>query len=414
MGLAFGLGPLTLWHIPRSIWYLPIAKRDIWRATWAVATIGVTLLLTTIKLAALLAPQVRASFGLGSLVLSSAYDFAYTGVGCGLIILATRPQPMNGPARRASGMLKGMAEGILPLGLSVVMVGNFAVGSVLPTHWNDLTVLSAAVLVVALGLTVATCFHSPVPPSPANRISDRPRVQTGTPRFELVGLTGLPHLLVHEAAWTLALGGAMLAGSMLVVVLANLWQSSEGTTALARSLLLRLDGSAPPMRNEVMDAVVPLIGFAVFVASLLARFPAMLRHLRVLPLGASRLNALLIAWPAAIWLTAWAGLLALHYVVIGRGVASYHGAALLGLIGLSALVQALTLRLSNVFRTFLFAMSVGVAPFLGLVVESPPRVPFLVGVGLLTAAVLLNHRSLARKSTYTPIGRVLGVALTPR
>ena len=48
MGIAFLIGPqTTLQFLPRAIWYLPVRRRDAWRANWLVATLGATLFTTT-------------------------------------------------------------------------------------------------------------------------------------------------------------------------------------------------------------------------------------------------------------------------------------------------------------------------------------------------------------------------------
>ena len=56
MGMAFALGPqIMAWSLwPRVIWYLPISKRDIWRAVWLLATVGATLITASAKLVAML------------------------------------------------------------------------------------------------------------------------------------------------------------------------------------------------------------------------------------------------------------------------------------------------------------------------------------------------------------------------
>lgn len=415
LGVAFALGPTMLWLIPRPIWYLPVAKRDIWRAGWLVATLGVTLLTTAVKLAMLLVPHVRGSLSLASVALSSVYDFAYAGLGCGLVIIATRPLPAGGPWRRVFAVLKETAGVLLPAGLTLGIFGSMAAPHLLPTHWTDMTPRGIAALMAALTVAVPSYFYSPTPLTPTNRTQRPARVKTSTPRVEFGRLSGLAYLLVHETAWTLLIGGSMVTGSILVVfVAANLLQSQVGFVGFLRGLLLRLDGRVPPASGGTLDFVIPLIGFAVFITSLTARFPTMLRHLRVLPLGAARLNLLLVAWPAVTWLVAWTALLALHYVVIGDGVTDYHAPALLGLMGLSTIVQALTLRLSNVLRLFWFAVSVGVVPLLFLMDAPSPSALTATGASLITAAALLTRRALTRNSTYTPIGRMLGVASTPR
>ena len=283
------------------------------------------------------------SFSFATLALSSLYDFAYTGLGCGLIIVATLPRPERGPGATYCPCSAGppwpccqrecSADGS---GAVSLVIGCRSIG-------RRFTVGAGMVLAAALGLSVATYFHSSMPLTPANRTSRRPRVEARAPRLTPGGLSGLPRLLVHESAWTLMAGGVLVIGSVLVVVVAAKYlQSPESLLGLLRSVLLHVDGTPAPGPGTGLQAFILLIIFAVFAASLAARFPDMLRHLRVLPLGAARLNVLLLVWPAVVWLTGWTGLLALHYLVMGRGVVSYHVDALFGLIGISAIVQAMT------------------------------------------------------------------------
>src|SRR5471032_2459635 len=80
LGAAFMMGPLIIAGMPteRAIWYLPISRRDRWRATWLVSTVGPVTLTTAGKLLAQLVPGTPGSLGFSSLTLSSVYDFAYT------------------------------------------------------------------------------------------------------------------------------------------------------------------------------------------------------------------------------------------------------------------------------------------------------------------------------------------------
>jgi hypothetical protein len=420
MGTAFMIGPQLMHPLltPRAIWYLPISRRDIWRATWLLATVGATTITTIAKLLAMVMPRSEGSFSLPTLLLSSLYDFAYAGLGCAVIIVATRPRPAGGPGHLVWPFFKGAADFALPLGMAVGFFGSPFSGYPLPLHWSEITVRAGAVLAAALGLTVATYFHSAVPLTPANRTAER-GVEARTRRFEPGGLSGLPRLLVHEYAWTLMVGSVLVIGSVLVaVVAAGYLASSESLIGFLRSVLLHVDGSPAPVPGTGLQAVIFSIGFAILAASLAARFPEMLRHLRVLPLGAARLNALLLVWPAVVWLTAWMGLLALHYLVMGRGVASYHAGALLFLAGVSAILQAVTRRLSLAFRLFTFVFPlgfiVGVGPSLPWLLAPRPAVFAITGLACLAAAAVLNHRSLSRKSTYIPIGPAIGVVAPPR
>jgi hypothetical protein len=415
MGVAFAAGPmLTLWQVPRSIWFLPMSRRDIWRAGWLVSVAGVTLVTTLVKLPLLLVPQVRDKIGLSGVMLSTAYDLAYLGVGCGLVILATRPQPASGWRRRTAAMLKGLADMLLPLGMGA-LYATMAVDNLLPTTWEDLGPRGIALLIAGLGLTAATWFHSPTPVSPSNRLAPRPRTKTPAARLERGRLSGLPRLLVHESAWTLVTGGLIvLASGIFVVVAAIISRAPEGAGGFIHTLLLQIDGRGSAPQGAVSDSFPFLIGFGVFVASVIARFPLMIRHLRVLPLGTTRLNALLLLWPAAVWLAAWTGWIALHYAVIGEGVVSYHAGVLLGLVGASAMMQSVTVRLSSVARIFTFACLIGIVPLMPIFWTPKPAAFAAAGAALIVAAAVFNRRALSRGSTYRMIGPMIGTPRMPR
>jgi hypothetical protein len=412
MGMAFGLGPmLTLWHVPRSIWYLPIARRDIWRAGWLLSTLGVTLLTTAVKLAALLVPQVRESFGFASVMLSSVYDFAYAGVGCGLVILTTRPQPTSGPAHRVSAFVRGLTEVALVLGFMLAWWGSWAVRDALPTHWTDLTAWSTGALAVALGLTAITYFHSPEPPTPSNRLPGRPRVKTGAPGFEPGGLSGLPRLLVPEYAWSTLFGsGLVVAFGGLVFVFGGLMRSPESYGGILQmQRLLLLDDALAVERGRVFDLI---IWCGLFAATLFSRFPFIMRHLRVLPVSAFRLNVLLVLWPALMLLTVWVGLVGLHSVVLGRPVESLQPAWLVALIGSSAIARAVHLRWpgSGVWAGTLWICA---GPALRLLNGPSSAVLVILGLGGIAAAAALNHATLLRSSTYRRKASAFGIFAAP-
>lgn len=84
--------------------------------------------------------------------------------------------------------------------------------------------------------------------------------------------------------------------------------------------------------------------------------------------------------------------------------------------GRSGIVQALTLRLTGPWRVFTFGVAVGVVPFLQLLNPPPPAALAVLGACGLAAAVVLNHVSLTRSSTYKHTPPAFGVAqgLAPR
>lgn len=170
MGVAFAFGPqLTLRHVPRAIWYLPVSRRDVWRAGWLVATVGATLVTTLAKLLTMLVMPAARSSGISGIALSSLYDFLATGVGCGLVIAATRPLAARAPWRQAASLLRRLAEAALPLGFLGIVYGGFLLGKALPTHWSDLTARSGLALAAGLALTIGAYFYSPSAPARVHR-----------------------------------------------------------------------------------------------------------------------------------------------------------------------------------------------------------------------------------------------------
>jgi hypothetical protein len=408
MGLAFALGPVRiLWHVPLPIWYLPIARRDIWQAAWLLSTAGTATLTTAIKLFALAAFTRVDGYGVGTILLSSVYDLAYAGVGCALVVVATYPRPGRAPWRQIAPAFAGLASFLLPVGLAAAFVTLYT--DVLPARWADLTPASLLVLVTTLLVGVASWFYTPRPPRwipdnvmfTASRLSETPRRAHRVPAGGVSALSGVPRLLAHEYAWTLLIMAAMVAAAALVISIAVRLQYDESPGELFRTAVLLLGESAPP--RGLAGLLTSLVWFLLVVSTLAARFPSMLRHLRVLPLGVRRVNLLLVAWPAAIWATVWLALLAGQWLVTGAAPASLHLALFVGVAGLSALLQAITLRLTGPVRGFTFTAVIALVPILQLVSVPDPRAIALLGIAGLIGAAILNHAALQRSSTYKPV-----------
>ena len=274
---------MALLYFPRCLWYLPASRRDIWRANWLVSTIAVTLLTTGAKLLALLAPASEAgSLPIGSVALSALFDFGATGVGCGLIIVATFPRP----SRRAWHSVWAIGKGIAEFTLPVIAMAMFYVpawaGLVPPGRWSDLTPGSGALLAALVALAVATWFHVPTPLTPANRLAQPGTTAAPAPRaLQASGLTGIPRLLVREAGWTFAIGGGLAAGGGLIVLILSGVAQDQGYLAQFLQDALRVaDGGHVSARDAGFVVFNLLIWYSVFTATLAARFPLMLRHLR--------------------------------------------------------------------------------------------------------------------------------------
>lgn len=401
MAVAFVFGPhICLMYVPRAIWYLPVSRRDIWRAGWIVTTLGGTALALVGKAPAFAFASVRESIGATDLLLSSVYDFAATGLACTLVIAATRPRPARGLLRSVWPAVRGIAEAALPLGLLVGGYGPMWLGYRVPARWTDLGGVGAAVLAAAVALTIATYFHSPVPGTPANHRARTSPARTAARRPNRVALTGLPRLLLHEYAWTAMIGAGLAVGAAaFVIVVVSVKQGPQDLFALLTGVLLLVDGDTASPLTRGTAAFNLLLGYALFAATLVARFPGMVRHLRVVPLGVTRLNALLLAWPSVIWLSVWVALALVHYAVLGTGLTSVRADVFVALVGFSALVQSLRLRLTGSARLLAFCASGGLAPLLFLA-TTPPAMLALCGAVSLAAAAFINRQALFVASTY--------------
>ena len=412
MAIALIAGPqAALQFLPRPLWYLPVSRRELWRANWLVSTIGVTMMTTAAKLVALLVPTSdAASLGIASIALSALFDFAAAGAGCVLVIAATHPRPSAGVLHVPWAIARGTAEMLLPLGFVAIFYLPGWIGLGLPAHWSDLTASSGTILGVFVALGIATWWHVPTPLTPANRIGPRGGETTVAKQpVRQSALTGMPRLLLREAAWAFAIAGSLACGSVLIVlVMARVGRDQQFLMEFLRNALHIADAGGTSKSDAGYVAFNLLIWYSLFASAVATRFPLMLRHLRALPFGAFKLNALLVAWPALIWVTAWIAGASLHYLVLGHGPTRFHGPAIVALVGLCALAQAISLRFSTITRLMVFASGAGLVPFAGLVPGLPPAALGLVGVSAILAAVALNHAALARNTTYKAVPLPLG------
>lgn len=412
MGIVLMAGPqVMLQFIPRCLWYLPVSRRDIWRAHWLIITVGVTILMAFAKLVtSAVPPPEGTSPGLGSLLLSTVYDFAAAGFGCALVVIATRPRPSGRTPQRGWAITKATAEATLPVfGLAMFYVPSWT-GVTPPAQWSELTPVSGAVLAAFVALAIATWFHVPIPATPANRLTSA-AVTTSAPSGAVRDsrFTGLPRLLIREAAWVLGIAGSLaLGGALIVLIMAGVAQDQGYLRQFLQDALRVADRGAVSRREIGYVAFNLLLSYALFASAMATRFPLMLRHLRTLPLGAVKLNVLLVCWPAVIWVTAWTLGTALHYVVIGHLPTRPHSLTVAALIGVCALAQAISLRLSTVTRLTNFATVAGLIPFAGLVAAPSLAILALIAAVSLTGAVALNRSALARGATYQALPLPIG------
>jgi hypothetical protein len=271
----------------------------------------------------------------------------------------------------------------------------------LPTRWSEFSPLGAFLLASTIGLVMVMYFYSPpvtgkLPLRAGNRRGAAERAASRP--LSSSRLTGLPRLLWNEYAWTMAIAGAVVVGLAITVVALDTFRNTQQLAAgVVRAQLLQLFDS---------NSAGPEFGFGYifwlmmyFLASV-ARFGSIIRHLRVLPVRPLQLNAIFVAWPAAVLVTLWSALLAAYVLVVGQPVTSLSLGLLLSLIGASALTRSIGLRWEHGWAAviFLALMSsvLGVLPM--------PRLPgqdlFLSGVACLVAAALLNRATLGHSAAY--------------
>jgi hypothetical protein len=416
MGLAFALGPVRLlWLVPLPIWYLPVARRDVWRGAWLLSTAGTTTLTTAIKLFALAAFTRVEGYGVGNVLLSSVYDLAYAGAGCALVVVATYPGSRHAIWRQMWPVLAGLANFLLPLGMASAFVVLYT--DVVPTRWAALTPVGLLVLATTLVVGLATWFYTPRPPGwmpdtfmfTTARTSGRRRPARRLSAGGRSPLSGLPRLLAHEYAWTLIVLAAMVTGTTMAISIAVGLQYHESPRELFRTAVLLLGDASTPSQG-VARLLTALLWFVFVVATLAARFPSMLRHLRVLPLRLRYVNLLLVAWPAVIWATIWLALLMVQTLATGHVPASLHLALFIGAAGLSAIVQSITLRLAGPTRVLAFSAAIALVPILQVVGGPDPRAIAWLGIAGLVGAAILNRAALRHSSTY----RTASAPATPR
>ena len=179
---TFAIGPIAMLARLQTplIPYLPVSRRDIWRARWLMSTVAAAALTTALQL-----PGTLVTGAWSTWTLSAAMNLLYAGAGCAVIA-----------ARDAHS--KGGAPG--PITLAVLLFGlvsPIAVHASLPPGWLNVGPVHLAVFGAGLAVTAWSAFHTGVTRVPAFR----PRPASSTAVVSATGrdrLSGLPRLLAHE------------------------------------------------------------------------------------------------------------------------------------------------------------------------------------------------------------------------
>ncbi len=208
------------------------------------------------------------------------------------------PGPATSALRLRWTVARSVAQFLLPLSAVMMFYLPAWTSLTLLARWGALTVTSAAGLSAALALTGTTWFYVPTPPGSANRTGAGSGRAQRPERVRRSRITGLPRLLIGEAGWTIAIGGSLaLAGVLVVLVISRVAHSGRELVDLLRQAVRVADAGPAAPHDTGVVAFNMMVWYGLFSAAMATRFSAIMRHLRVLPIGAARLNALLLAGP---------------------------------------------------------------------------------------------------------------------
>jgi hypothetical protein len=396
IGLTFVIGPMmTTASASRVVFYLPVSRGEVWRATWFVSTVVAAAVATAIKLPALLAGLDVRDGGLAILALSSTYDFVAAAVGCSLMTFTQRPPDADRPWRtRLLALLAvvGFIGGALAL---------LSLQAGMATRWSELTAGDAAALATLLALAIAGFAagpHAGAGSPRLRRVRDGSRPPRGASR-----ISGLPQLLLQEFVWITSMAFVLGTAFGVIAFLGTAFfgERPEGIVDFLRSQKLLIFEGGPLTMDRKGPAGL-LVWCAFFAASVGARFPDLLRHLRVVPIGTTPLLALLVVWPAAFWSVVWAALIALSAAVAGTADA-LHPDLWLQVVGLSVAAQSIALWTPARSRWLFYSSPMLLVLVMQLVNAAPPAFGVLLAFGSIAAGTALTRAALARSSTYATV-----------
>jgi len=381
----------------RALRHLPATNRDLWRATWILATVvttGVLLASKSISMFLVSAFGGQANVSAEAILLSAVYDFAWSGA-----MLPVFPYFVYAEhALDHRGSLPTwLAEAGRGVGLLVCFGLPVLLSDALPTHVAGFTPAKTAILIACLAIAFGTLAWTPrrgllageraraqrgvVSPGPATRtrLADR--------------LTGISRVAVPYLLATLA-----------VPVGAYLALASYGV----------ISGSGPwwfvPQTPTVFDpADIGDRGLTYFVllpgavVTMLGLWTPWARLLKVLPLSVRQINALLLLTPFATWTILW--LLGWSAYVFAYGTPRTVGVEFaFGMAAVGALAHAGLLRFQGSIGSFWIIFLCGVLmPQLvkvGLRDGTAAHVVFaVIGAIAFCTATFVNHHTLTRSTS---------------
>jgi hypothetical protein len=390
---------------------LPIPRATLWRAQWIVSTVVATIWTTAAKLTGvLIAAPFGRSLDLPFIALSSCLDFFYNGVLLGVIVVT---RVTTGPPRAdASIVMKSVQAFGMIVGLLGGLAWGFVLRPILPPSWAQVTGNTALVMGAALVVCLATLFYRPPADAPrpalARRETGRHRVDPRSVRpGRLVGLRRLIADDFSSTAWVFAVWPAMAAVVSLMKLAFNPGEGAGVALEAPKQLGLL------PLRDDASFAQCWFLLYMGFVLINHRRLSGadpvspFMRQLRVLPVSARQLNALLVGRRLLGWIVVWLFLLIFHAILFRSAPTTLRPDILLWVAGADALAYAFLLCWMRWLPIFAFVAIFGLVSGLGIDAFSADLAPFAgsaIGLASLAAAIWINHVTLnLRQEPYRPV-----------
>ena len=412
LGFTFFVGPfLALGALAgREFQILPISSRQVWLATWLLATVGATICATAGRLIVLLtAASAGRHVDTRLLFAGGLTDFIFCGACMGVVAAVSGSSSLMRVFRRVLVVPTPVIVVLLAAIGAIVVPGITAV-RLARTGGDDMGVL----LVVALGLTLTVIGYRHRPGSwtaarqPTKRADMRP--SPGTPRAPRghvaslagdrvvpgIGLSGMRLLLSRELLW---IGGGVI---VVLVSVALIGAVLKGTAATGHAFADTFGGR---LRFNYAGGYAPWVRadwFALLILNGRNAVAPMLRHLRTQPIAAWRLNACVLGLALPLWVSATGTYLAIHAALVGR-VPAVSSSIVLG-IGMTAMAHALQLPTGRAFASSAAGMPLVAGGLTAALIRLPAPLdvlshPAIVGGLLVAAAAVINHLHLTRWTT---------------
>lgn len=406
---VFAVGPVTSLSslMVRETRFLPLTSRNVWVAAWLLSSVAAPVVVVVVQLAGF---SIGLAFGYpqpnvaSSVAFVAACTFAYGGVM--LPIGPLMGYTSHAATERRPQWLWGSVATLTFLAYLGGLIGPWAAWSYLPTSFETLGVPAAVVLGLGLVAAVGAFFWTPqryggmgrptgTAPVSVAQASGRVRSERVADRF-----TGLSRLLVPTLVWAFGLTVTGAAGMAWYFVTFEPSLSLYESFAGSGLLIFSAAGFSPKV---IMGTAL----FAPFFA--IGSGPAWdgyTRHLRVLPLSASDTTRLFITSTMLLWAVVWVVLLGIHGLVLGLRPDTLRPELFVYLLGLSALMEAVSRSGKKPGRPFSLAVIpvfvlIGVAEgFTGkLGVEAMFWSHAAIGASSLLIAAALTYRSITRSTS---------------